>query len=90
MFVDQDDNVGPVRAFGLSVTVHVDMDSLWMAPWDAGETFRSGYQPGMAVWRDAVCCVVRLSRMPVLQAAGYLRSFGGLGRTCIVDLNAGK
>ena len=30
-----------------------------------------------------LCCVVRLSRMPVLPAAGYLRSFG------IIDLNAG-
>ena len=34
---------------GLGVTVHVDMDSLWMAPWDAGGTLRSSYQPGMAI-----------------------------------------
>ena len=29
----------PLEHSGLSVTVHVDMDSLWMAPWDAGGTF---------------------------------------------------
>ena len=44
---------------------------------------------GVAIWRDVLCCVVRLSHMPVLLAMGYLRSFGGLGRTCIIDLNAG-
>ena len=27
--------------------------------------------------------------MPVLPATGYFWSFGGLGRTCIIDLNAG-
>ena len=28
--------------------------------------------------------------MPVHPATGYLRSFGGLGRTCIIDLYAGE
>ena len=28
--------------------------------------------------------------MPVLPASGCLRSFGGLGRTCIIDLYAGE
>ena len=37
-----------------------------------------------------LCCVVRLARMPALPTTGYLRSFGGLGRTCIIDLNAGE
>ena len=29
--------------------------------------------------------VVRFSRMPVLSDTGYVRSYGGLGRTCIID-----
>ena len=66
------------------------MDSLWMAPWDASGTLRSSYRPGMAIWRDVLCCVVRFSRMPVFPATGYLRSFGGLGRTCIIDLYTGE
>ena len=28
--------------------------------------------------------------MPVFPATGYLRSLGGLGRTCIIDLYAGE
>ena len=47
----------PLEHSGLGVTVHVDMDSLWMAPWDAGGTLRSSYRSGMAIWRDVLCCV---------------------------------
>ena len=78
----------PLEHLGLGV--HVDIDSLWMTPWDAGGTLRSSYRPGMAIWRDVLCCVVRLSRLPVLPVVGYLGSFGGLGRTCIIDLNHGE
>ena len=56
----------PLEHSGLSVMVYVDMDSLRMAPWDAGGTLRSSYRPGMAIWRDMLCCVVGLSRVPVL------------------------
>ena len=74
---------------GLSVTVHVDMDYSWMAPWDAGGTFRSSYRPGMAIWRNIWSYVVRFSRMPEFPATGYLGSFGGLARICVIDLHAG-
>ena len=48
----------PLEHSGLSMTVHVDMDSLWMAPWDVGGTFRSSYRPGMAIWRAVLCCSI--------------------------------
>ena len=80
---------GPFEHSGLSVTVHVDIYSLWMAPLDAGGTLSSSYRPGMAIWRAVLCSVVRLSRRPVLSATGYLKSFRDLGRTYIMDLNAG-
>ena len=80
----------PLEHSGLGVTVLVDMDSLRMASWDAGGTLRRTYRHGMAVWRDVLCCVVRFSRMPVLPASGSLRSYGGLGRACIIDLYAGE
>ena len=80
---------GPLVHSGLSVTVHVNMDSLWMAPWDAGGTFRSSYRPGMAISRNTQSYVVRFSRMPVFPATGYLGSFGGLTRICAIDLYAG-
>ena len=70
--------------------VHMDIYSLWMAPWDAGGTLSSSYRPGVAVWRAVLYSVVRLSRRPVLSVTGYSRSFRKLGRTCILDLNAGK
>ena len=53
-------------------------------------TLGTGYRPGIAIWRDVLCWVARLSRMPVLPVTGYLRSFRGPGRTCILDLNAGE
>ena len=46
-----------------------------------------GTPAGRSEW---TCCVVRFSRMPVFPATGYLKSFGGLGRTCIIDLYAGE
>ena len=53
----------------------VDMIPLWMAPWDAGGTFRIGSRPEMAIRRDRLRCVVQY--------------FGGLAWTCVIDLYAG-
>ena len=53
-------------------------------------TLGAGSRPGIAIRRDLLCCVACLYRMPVLPVTDYLRSFRGLGRTCIVDLNAGE
>ena len=80
----------PLEHSSLVVTVHVDVDSLWLAPWDAGGTLGGSYRPGVTVWRAVLCSVVRLSRRPVLSATGYLWSFRDLGRTCVMDLDAGK
>ena len=67
----------------------VNMDSLWMAPWDAGGTSRIGSRPEVAIRRDRLRCVVQLSCRPAFPAAGYLGCFGGLARTCVIDLYAG-
>ena len=53
----------------------VHMDSLWMAPWDAGWTFRIGSRPEVVLRRDILRCVVQY--------------FGGLARTCVIALYAG-
>ena len=66
----------------------VDMDSLCMAPWDAGGTFRIGSRPEMDIRRDILRCVVQLSRRPVFPDVGYFGYFGGLARTCVSDLYA--
>ena len=58
----------------------VNMNSLWMAPWDAGGTFRIGSRPEVAIRRDRLSWVVQLSCRP---------AFGGLAGTCVIDLYAG-
>ena len=58
----------------------VNMNSLWMAPWDAGGTFRIGCRPEVVIRRDRLRWVVQLSCRP---------AFGGLAGTCVIDLYAG-
>ena len=53
----------------------VYMNSLWMAPWDAGGMFRIGSRPKVVIRRDILRWVVQLSCRP---------AFGGLA-----DLYAG-
>ena len=53
----------------------VDMISLWMAPWDAGGTFRIGSRPKMAIRRDRSHCVVQY--------------FRGLAWTSVIDFTLG-
>ena len=73
-----------------SLICHVDLDSLWMAPWDNCRTLETGSRPGIYIWRNVMCSVARLSCMPVLPDTGCLRSFRDLGRACVLDLNAGE
>ena len=63
-----------------SLVCHVDLDSLWMVPWDNCRTCESGSHTGKSIWRSVMCSVARLSRMPVLPDTGGLKSFGKLGR----------
>ena len=65
----------PLEHSDCIVAVHVDIDSLWMEPWDAGGTLSSSYRSGVAVWRAVLCSVVRLSHGPVLSATGFSRLF---------------
>ena len=44
----------PLEHSGLGVTDDVDLDSLWMAPWDACRTLGAGSRHGMAIWRDVL------------------------------------
>ena len=50
----------PLEHSGLGKTDDVDLDSIWMAPWDACRTLITGSRPGMAIWRDVLCCVALL------------------------------
>ena len=74
----------------VSLVCHVDLDSLWMVQWEDCRTFETGSHTGISIWRSVMCSVARLSRMPVLLDTGCLKSFGELGRECVLDLNAGR
>ena len=40
----------PLEHSNCVVTDHVDIDSFWMAPWDAGGTISDGYRPCVTFW----------------------------------------
>ena len=67
----------------------VDTASQWMAPWDAGGTFRNDYRSELDVCRDILCGDVQSARKPVFPAVGYMGYVGDLSRTCVIDLYAG-
>ena len=41
----------PLEHSDCVVTDHVDLDSLWMAPWDVGGTLGDSCRPTVATWR---------------------------------------
>ena len=61
----------------------VDMDSQWLASWDAGGTFRIDYRSELDVCRDILCGDVQSARRPVFPAVGYMGYVGDLARTCL-------
>ena len=81
-----EDESSPVVHVSGSLVYHVELDSLWMVPWDDCRTFETGSHTGIAIWRSVMCSVARLSRMPVLPGTGCLKSFG----ECVLDLNDGE
>ena len=54
----------PLERSGLGVTVHVDMDSLKMAPWNAGGMLGDSCRPSVATRRTVFRSVARLSCRP--------------------------
>ena len=58
----------PLEHSNCVVTDHVDIDSLWMAPWDAGRTLGDSCRPSVVTWRTVFRSVVRLFRRPGLFA----------------------
>ena len=73
----------PLEHSDCVVTDHVDLDSLWMAPWDAGGKLGDSCRP--TVFRS----VVRLSRQPVFVDKDCSRLFRSLGRMCVLDVHVG-
>ena len=54
----------PLKYSNCVVTDHVDIDSFWMAPWDAGGAFGDCCRSYVASWRTVFRLVVQLSCRP--------------------------
>ena len=80
----------PLEHSNCVVTDHMDIDSLWMAPWDAGGTLGDSWRPSVATWRTVFCSVVRLFRRPAFVDEDCSRLFGSLGRMCVLDVYVGQ
>ena len=79
----------PLEHSNCVVTDHVDIDSFWMAPWDAGGTIGDGCRPCVTSWWTVFRSVVRLSCRPVFVDVDCSRLFRSLGQLCVLDMHEG-
>ena len=56
----------PLDHLHFVVSDHVDFDSVWMAPWDAGGTLGDSCRLCVTFWRTLLRSVIRLSCRPVI------------------------
>ena len=69
------------------LTCHVNLDSLWMLPWDVRRNVETGSHAGLWDWRSILCDVARLSRMPEFPDTDCLNCFRNVGKICMLNLN---
>ena len=81
--------MGAVEHSDCVVTDHVDLDSLWMAPWDAGGTLGGSCRPTVPTWRTVS---FGGSAIPpaVFVEKDCLRLFWSLGWMCVLDVHVGQ
>ena len=79
----------PLEHSNCVVTDHVDIDSFWMAPWDADGTIGDGCRPCVTSWWTVFRSVVRLSCRPVFVDVDCPRLFRSLGQLCVLDMHEG-
>ena len=79
----------PLEHSDCVVTDHVDIDSFWMASWDADGTFGDCCRPYVASWKTVFRSVVRLSCRPAFVEKNCSRLFRSLGRICVLDVHVG-
>ena len=79
----------PLEHSNCVVTDHVDIDSFWMAPWDAGGMIGNGYRPCVTFWWTVFHSVVRLSCRPVFVDVDCSRLFRSLRQLCVLDMHGG-
>ena len=80
----------PLEHSDCVATDHVDIDSFWMAPWDAGGTFGDCCRLYVASWRTVFRSVVRLSCRPAFVDKDCSLLFRSLGWICVLDVHVGR
>ena len=80
----------PLEHSNCVVTDHVDIDSFWMTPWNAGGTIGDSCRPCATSWRTVFRSVVWLSCRPAFVDVDYLRLFRSLGQLCVLDVHVGQ
>ena len=68
----------------------MDIDSFWMAPWNAGEILGDSCRPSVTSWGTVFRSVVRLSCRPAFVDEDCSRLFRSLGRMCVLDEHVGQ
>ena len=79
----------PLEYLNCFVTDHVDIDSFWMALWDADGTLGYSCRPRVTSWRTVFRSVARLSCRPAF-VEDCSRLFRNLGRMCVLDVHADR
>ena len=77
----------PLDHLNCVVTDHVDIDSFWIALWDAGETLDDSCRPRVTSWRTVFHSVAWLSCRPMVVDEDCSRLFRSLGRMCVLDVH---
>ena len=80
----------PLEHSNSVVTDHVDIDSFWMAPWDAGGMLSDSCRPYVTSWGTVFRLVVRLFCRPAFVDEDCSRLFRSLGRICVRGVHVGQ
>ena len=79
----------PLEHLHCVMSDHVDFDSFWMAPWDAGGTLGVSCRPYVTFWRTLLRSVIRLSCRPAIVDEDDSRLVRSLGQIYVLDIHMG-
>ena len=82
-----DDLFSPVMGGRVPLNCHVDLESLWMLPWDDRRNVETGSRAGVWDWMSILCNVAQLSRMLEFPDTDCLNCFLNVGKICMLDYN---
>ena len=79
----------PLEHLHCVVSDHVNFDSFWMAPWDAGGTLGDSCRLCVTFWRTLLRSVIRLSCRPAIVDEHGWRLVRSLGQLYVLNFDMG-